>query len=111
VLLVPNAALRYTPSTAVADAKKGIASGIAFGPPKSERQRKGAADTASTAAARQVWVLPDDGKGAKGSSPTTGVPVAIAVLPGISDGHMTEIVGGELKAGMHVITAQKTAAK
>lgn len=101
VLLVPNAALRYTPTTAAVTAKKGIASGIAFGPPKTESTRKGAADKSSTASAKQVWVLPEGGKGA---------PVAVAVTPGISDGHMTEITGGDLKAGMLVITAQKTAA-
>jgi HlyD family secretion protein len=106
-LLVPNAALRYTPTTAVA-AKKGIASGIAFGPPKTESKRKGAADSASTASARQVWVLPGDGKG--NAKVGSVVPVAVAVTPGISDGHMTEITGGDLKAGMQVITAQKTAA-
>lgn len=102
VLLVPNAALRYTPTSAAAAAKKGLASGMSFGAPKTESQRKGAADSASTAAARQVWVLPDD----KGTS--TG-PVAVAVMPGISDGHMTEITSGDLKAGMRVITAQKSA--
>jgi len=107
VLLVPNAALRYTPTTAAAGAKGGIASGISFGPPKTESRRKGAADTASTAAARQVWVLPGD---AQGGARTNGVPVAVAVVPGISDGHMTEIVGGDLKVGMMVVTAQKTAA-
>jgi HlyD family secretion protein len=97
-LLVPNAALRYTPTTAVA-AKKGIASGIAFGPPRTESRRKGAAESASTANARQVWVLPGQGQ----------APVAVAVQPGISDGRMTEIVSGDLKVGMQVITAQKTA--
>jgi HlyD family secretion protein len=105
VLLVPNAALRFAPSSAAAGAKKGLASGIAFGPPKTESRRKGAADNASTATARQVWVLPGDGKNA------SAAPVAVAVMPGISDGHMTEIVSGDLKAGMQVITAQKTAAK
>ena len=104
VLLVPNAALRYVPILAPTAAKKGIASGIAFGPPKTESRRKGAADGASTASARQVWVLPDAGQGA------AAVPVAVAVMPGISDGHMTEITGGDLKAGMQVITAQKTLA-
>jgi HlyD family secretion protein len=104
VLLVPNAALRYTPTTAAVTARKGIASGIAFGPPKTESRRKGAADSASTATARQVWVLPPGGKGA------AAAPVAVAVTPGISDGHMTEITGGDLKAGMQVVTAQKTAA-
>jgi HlyD family secretion protein len=46
-----------------------------------------------------VWVLPKD-----------GVPVPVAVTPGISDGHMTEISGGDLQAGMLVITDQKSAA-
>jgi HlyD family secretion protein len=101
VLLVPNAALRYTPSTAAA-AQKGITSGMVFGPPKTESKRKGAADNASTALSRQVWVLPIGDKGVAAS------PVAVAVTPGISDGHMTEITGGDLQAGMQVITAQKT---
>jgi len=105
VLLVPNAALRYVPTVPSATAKKGIASGIAFGPPKTESRRQGAADRSSTAAARQVWVLPGDGKDPQ------AVPMAVAVMPGISDGHMTEIVGGDLKAGMQVVTAQKTAVK
>ena len=39
-----------------------------------------------------------------------GAPRAVAVTPGISDGHMTEIASGELKAGMLVITDQKVAA-
>lgn len=102
-LLVPNAALRFTP-TAPTAAKKGLASGIAFGPPKTERTRKGAADSASTAGARQVWVLP---AGAEAGSAT---PVAVAVTPGISDGRMTEITSGALNVGMRVITAQKVSA-
>ena len=53
---------------------------------------------ASTASAKQVWVLRD------------GAAVAVAVTPGITDGHMTEITGGELQAGMLVITDQKVAA-
>lgn len=103
VLLVPNAALRFTPTAAAANAKKGLASGMSFGPPKTESQRKTAADGASTAAARRVWVLP--GNEPKG----VGTPVAVAVMPGISDGRMTEITSGDLKAGMRVITAQQTA--
>ena len=39
-----------------------------------------------------------------------GAPVAVAITPGISDGHMTEITGGDLAAGMRVITDQKSAA-
>jgi HlyD family secretion protein len=37
--------------------------------------------------------------------------VAVNVTPGISDGHMTEIVGGDLQVGMRVITAQKVSGK
>jgi HlyD family secretion protein len=105
VLLVPNAALRFTPTTAASAAKKGIASGIALGPPKTESTRKGAAESASTAGARQVWVLPE------GRDAASAVPVAVAVTPGISDGHMTEITSGKLSVGMRVITSQKTATK
>ena len=36
-----------------------------------------------------------------------GAPVSVAVMPGISDGRMTEIAGGDLKVGMEVITDQK----
>lgn len=98
VLLVPNTALRFTPTEAAdAVAKKGLASGLMMGPPRNTR--KSAASGASTALAKQVWVLPKD-----------GVPVSVAVTPGISDGHMTEITGGDLKVGMEVITDQKTAA-
>src|ERR1019366_1603572 len=67
VLLVPNSALRFTPNS-------------------------GVAGNASTAAARQLWVLRD------------GVAVPVPVVPGISDGHLTEITGGELQAGIEVIT-------
>jgi HlyD family secretion protein len=98
VMRVPNAALRFTPTVATQAAKTSITSGLAIGPPRAER--RSAANTASTALARQVWVLPADG---------SGTPVEVAVMPGISDGRMTEIVSGDLKLGMSVITAQKTA--
>jgi HlyD family secretion protein len=110
VLLVPNAALRFTPTTAEATAKKGLASGMNFGAPKTESKRKTAADSASTASARQVWILPSTDAGHAGADGAAGTPVAVAVMPGISDGHMTEITSGDLKEGMQVITAQKTAA-
>ncbi len=96
VLIVPNASLRFTPSAAGADTpdKKSMASSLIPHMP-SNRIRKTAADSASTASAKQVWVLRD------------GVAVAVAVTPGISDGHMTEITSGDLQVGMLVITDQK----
>ncbi len=99
VLLVPNTSLRYTPTVvaAPAAAKGGVMSSLT--PRMPGRTRQSAASGASTALAKQVWVLSKD-----------GVPVAVAVTPGISDGHMTEITGGDLTVGMLVITDQKTAA-
>lgn len=99
VLLVPNTALRFSPTAAAADAaaKKSIGATLLPRMPRSST-RKSAAASASTAAARQVWVLRD------------GQAVPVAVTPGISDGRMTEITGGDLQAGMQVITDQKAAA-
>ena len=101
VLLVPNSALRFTPTIAGADqtAKKGITASLI--PRMPGRTRKSASAGASTATAKQVWVLPEEGDGAA---------VSVAVTPGISDGRMTEITGGDLQVGMQVITDQKTAA-
>jgi HlyD family secretion protein len=111
VLLVPNTALRFTPSVAAADkaagtaadtgaAKGGIVSSLIPRMPRGNT-RGSAPGGASTAAARRVWVLPASGEGAA---------MAVAVIPGISDGRMTEITGGDLQAGMLVITDQKAAA-
>jgi len=101
VLLVPNTALRFTPTAAAAGAaapSKGFVSKLVPSRPGGGRTRRSAAAGASTSAARQVWVLRD------------GAAVSLAVTPGLSDGHQTEIAGGELEAGMLVITDQKTAA-
>lgn len=110
VLLVPNSALRFTPASVPAaagtgagasasktTAKSGIVASLVPRMPRGNT-RGSAPGGGSTAAARQVWVLRDD------------VAVAVSVVPGISDGRMTEITGGELEAGMLVITDQKTAA-
>jgi len=102
VLLVPNTALRFTPTTAADQAaKKGTSLNLLPSMPRGNT-RKSAASGASTATAKEVWVLPKDG---------TGVAVAVAVTPGISDGLMTEITGGDLQVGMLVITDQRAAAK
>lgn len=109
VLLVPNTALRFTPTSsptqsakAAGQAGKGGKGGIVASlmpPARSRGPRKSAASGASTASARQVWVLRD------------GAAVAVPVTPGISDGRMTEMTAGDLQAGMQVITDQRTAAQ
>jgi HlyD family secretion protein len=94
VLLVPNAALRFTPmaaDAAPAAAGGGIVSRLMPRPPRTGAPRKAGT---TPAGARQVWVLRD------------GVPVAVAVTPGVSDGRRTEVVGAELREGDAVITDQ-----
>jgi HlyD family secretion protein len=101
VLLVPNTALRFSPTSAAAAAAAAAAKGGAFanmGPRMPGGNRHSAAQGASTAGAKEVWVL------------RQGNAVAVAVVPGISDGHRTEITGGDLEPGMQVITEQKSAA-
>jgi HlyD family secretion protein len=97
VLLVPNTALRFEPAATEATPPAAKGGGIVsqLTPRFPRRARSGAADTASTATARQVWVLRD------------GKAVAVAVTPGISDGRVTEIVSGDLEVGMQVITDQR----
>ena len=103
VLLAPNSALRFTPTVADTGqaAKKSITASLI--PRMPGRSHKSAAVGAITATAKkkEVWVLPEGGSGAA---------VAVVITPGISDGRMTEITGGDLRVGMQVITDQKTAA-
>jgi len=93
VLLVPNTSLRFTPSlTGAAKAKGGIVSSLLPRMPPGARKTAGGSGTA-----KQVWVLRD------------GTAVAVNVSAGITDGRMTEVSGGELQAGMLVITDQRAA--
>ena len=94
VLLVPNTALRFSPATAnAASAKSG---GNIMGAMMPRMPRSGPRKSATGGGpAKQVWVLQG------------GVPVAVNVTSGISDGRMTEITAGDLTEGMAVITEQR----
>ncbi len=97
VLLVPNTALRFSPSAAGADAAA-QPSGSVISQLMPRMPRTGARKAGGGGAgAKQVWILKD------------GQAVAVAVKAGISDGRMTEITGGDLKEGMAVITDQRAA--
>lgn len=87
-LLVPNAALRFAPPRANAPERKpGLIASLIPRPPAEPKKH-----TAPASAQPQIWVLEDAG------------PRPIPVQPGVSNGRMTEILGGELKPGMAVIT-------
>lgn len=90
-LLVPNAALRFTPATpAGAPPKGGLMDSLLPHPP-AEKSAQGAA-TKMKGISQQVWALVD------------GNPLAIPVTVGVSDGRFTEITGGDIKEGMQAIT-------
>jgi HlyD family secretion protein len=94
VLLVPNTALRYNPSSSAGKGASGSSVVGSLLPRMPGGARKSAGSSAS--GAKQVWVLRD------------GAPVAVPVQTGITDGRMTEITGGELAVDMRVITDQRS---
>ena len=89
VLLVPNAALRFTPSAARGERKQSLISSLMPRPPRQEKTVKLKDPVAGE---RQLWVLRE------------GRPVAVTVKTGATNGRVTEIVSGFLAAGTAVIT-------
>lgn len=96
VLMVPNAALRFSPPSTTEAMPQG--SFISRLMPRPPQQKKPQVKKAS-GAEPQVWVLDN------------GQPKAITVQVGASNGRQTEITGGELKSGMAVITDYQEAKK
>lgn len=94
-LLIPNAALRYTPPQ-VAEAKSEKSGGggmfSLFRPPRNTSVRA----PEPTGSERTIWVL------------RNGQPVALNIEIGASDGQNTVIVRGELREGDLVITDSTT---
>ena len=97
VLLVPNAALRFTPPQTDEQTKsRGLVGSLLPHPPSRNNQKKAAATNNGSP---QVWVLRDN------------MPVAVPVKTGLSDGRHTEIVSGDLQVGAQVITGMQTVQK
>lgn len=107
VLVVPNTALRFTPSQAGAkgaapSAQGGNTSIVGSLMPRMPQQRTGQrraggapGEAGAAGATKQLWVLQD------------GKPTAIPVKAGISDGRNTEVSGEQLQEGLQVITEQR----
>lgn len=99
-LLVPNVALRFTPSAN--GARKADSGGILGSLlPRMPRTASSRAPRAGNekSGGKQVWVLKD------------GQPVAIKIKTGLTNGRMTEVLEGELEPGMQVITDSVAPAK
>lgn len=87
-LLVPNAALRFSPpADTSADQSGGFLDKLLPGPP----QFRPPSAPEETGPVRQVWVMRD------------GAPAAIAIVTGATDGNRTEILEGEIEEGEAVI--------
>lgn len=92
-LLVSNAALRFRPQEPAARSAAGQGSLLSQLMPRPPGTKKSRATDAADGGQQKVWILRD------------GVPVAIHVTVGASDGIWTEITGGELQAGMAVVVS------
>jgi HlyD family secretion protein len=90
-LLVSNGALRFAPpdKESEQDSGRGIVGSLLPRPPAPTKSSTNG--SAAQGAAQKVWVLRDGG------------PVPVPVTVGVTDGRFTEVVGGELEAGMEVI--------
>ena len=89
VLLVPSAALRFTPASVnAAPSSGGLVSKLMPRPPHGASR----AAAGGNGKVRQVWVLRD------------GQPVAVPVTVGASNGQLSEVAGATLQPGMRVIT-------
>lgn len=100
VLLVPNAALRFTPATASAAAASGgsLVSKLMPRPPGNTTPKRAGNTTTRDGGQRQIWIL-------QGQQPTP-----LTVTTGLSNGRLTEVSGAGLSAGQAVIVSQASAA-
>lgn len=105
VLLVPNTALRFTPRTPDSSTDKpagsggGLVSQLMPRPPRPQGQgsgRKAGEAGGNAGRMRQIWILKN------------GMPEAVQVRAGISDGRLTEVSAEGLEPGMAVITDQRS---
>lgn len=97
-LLVPNAALRFSPQTQEnRQQKRSLLDSLMPGLPRFSRKEPRPAQTAN--GQQKIWLLKD------------GQPKQAAVATGLSDGGRTQILEGEIKADDLVIIAAVTAGK
>lgn len=93
VLRIDNAALRYTPSAkdkmTYSDQKRGFFKRIFAGPPGPEKDEK--EEESQDKNIKDVWVLRNN------------VLVPVKVTAGVTDGIMTEVIGGDIRPGDKVV--------
>ena len=92
VLQVPAAALRFTPATTSPASQRGLVASLTPRMPGQRRNGRG-----NGAEAQQVWIL------------RNGLPAALPVTLGATNGQWTEATGEGLKEGLAVITGEEDA--
>jgi HlyD family secretion protein len=92
VLRLPNAALRFRPAAGLFSQPAPAGAGRAGGTSRPTGQTTPRPAGAEARDRRTVWILRD------------GVPTAVRIRTGISDGSVTEVAEGEVQAGDVVIT-------
>jgi HlyD family secretion protein len=95
-ILVPNAALRFTPREDGADKEERNSSGSMVGKilPRPQRHKRPSTDNHGKKAAgaqQRIWIVKDRDL------------TAIPVTAGMSDGIMTEILSGDIEPGMELV--------
>jgi HlyD family secretion protein len=96
-LMAPNAALRFNPAREGASGSGASSSFLSRLMPRMPRQQRGGGAGGRTAengeeGNRHVWILEN------------GQPRSVSFKSGISNGRYTEVLEGELKPGMRIIT-------
>ena len=92
-LLVPNAALRFKPKTQAAQSSAGGGSLLSQLMPRPPRIKKDRVAEIADNGQQRVWILRD------------GVPAAIPVTVGATDGIWTVVTGGELQPNTAVVVS------
>lgn len=122
VLRIPNAALRFKPENAETPAATSTANNRAANNQQQQQPQQGATNTEGAAA--QMGQRQRGPGGAAGAFrhggnmrrqgqtvyilDTNNQPKAVAIRTGITDGHYTEVVGGDLQAGQNIIVGLAT---
>lgn len=96
-LLVPNAALRFSPPDTATEQASSRNVFTAMMPRPRASARRGKAPEIAADGTQPIWILRD------------GEAVAVRVKTGVTNGRVTEILGGDLKPGMGVITEMTSA--
>ncbi len=98
-LLVPNAALRFSPPATEAPETESGGSVLAKLFPRPRAPRRAISVEASNRRERRVWVLQD------------GRPVPVPVTVGASDGTLTQVAAGDIRPGTPLVVDMETEAK